>query len=262
MRSNLCTAQLALSTAVRNSHRNRVRKSSCWKLQQNTVQYYNSLWESSFTSFLKPLLSCCCCWVLLYGHRNRWFIRDGSPGRPPGLSHSSWTLKWAQLLRSWAPVAGLCDAYNDSESNPHLWSVQLRFALIAPSWLILLSITSIKTVDQIAGKNANNYKEAMNMIKLKRHALSSQTSLSARSINSSASKNEIECVLSVQHTHQFVLIITRKQWIWLNWKRHTSSIQTSLQSVKHPELICSNPGLKEIKKLVRILTYQPLCPCV
>ena len=31
-------------------------------------------------------------WVLLYVHRNRWFIRDGSPGRPPGLSHSSWAL--------------------------------------------------------------------------------------------------------------------------------------------------------------------------
>ena len=28
--------------------------------------------------------------VLLYVHRNRRFIRDGSPGRPPPLSHSSW----------------------------------------------------------------------------------------------------------------------------------------------------------------------------
>ena len=27
--------------------------------------------------------------VLLYVHRNRRFIRDGSPGRPPLLSHSS-----------------------------------------------------------------------------------------------------------------------------------------------------------------------------
>ena len=30
--------------------------------------------------------------VLLYVHRNHRFIRDGSPGRPPQLSHSSWTL--------------------------------------------------------------------------------------------------------------------------------------------------------------------------
>ena len=29
-------------------------------------------------------------WVLLYVHRNRRLIRDGSPGRPPRLSHSSW----------------------------------------------------------------------------------------------------------------------------------------------------------------------------
>ena len=40
----------------------------------------------------------CCCfnqtfllvgWVLLYVHRNRRLFRDGSPGRPPRLSHSS-----------------------------------------------------------------------------------------------------------------------------------------------------------------------------
>ena len=30
--------------------------------------------------------------VLLYVHRNRRFIRDGSPGRPPRLSHSYWAL--------------------------------------------------------------------------------------------------------------------------------------------------------------------------
>ena len=63
---------------------------------------------------------CCCCWyccllfprwfrsmerswahwvtpkveveVLLYVHRNRRLIRDGSPGCPPRLSHSSWAL--------------------------------------------------------------------------------------------------------------------------------------------------------------------------
>ena len=31
-------------------------------------------------------------WVLLYVHRNRRLIRDGSPGRPPRLSKSSWAL--------------------------------------------------------------------------------------------------------------------------------------------------------------------------
>ena len=29
--------------------------------------------------------------ALLYVHRNRRCIRDGSPGRPPRLSHTSWT---------------------------------------------------------------------------------------------------------------------------------------------------------------------------
>ena len=39
------------------------------------------------------LRSCCLVIqneVLLYVHRNRRLIRDGSPGRPPPLSHSSW----------------------------------------------------------------------------------------------------------------------------------------------------------------------------
>ena len=31
-------------------------------------------------------------WGLLYVHRNRRLIRDGSPRRPPRLSHSSWAL--------------------------------------------------------------------------------------------------------------------------------------------------------------------------
>ena len=35
----------------------------------------------------KPILSL--GEVLLYVHRNRRFIRDGSQGRPPRLSHSS-----------------------------------------------------------------------------------------------------------------------------------------------------------------------------
>ena len=36
--------------------------------------------------------------VLLYVHRNCRFIRDGSPGRPPRLSHSSWALKNVLLI--------------------------------------------------------------------------------------------------------------------------------------------------------------------
>ena len=36
--------------------------------------------------------------VLLYVHTNRRFIRDGSPGRPPRLSHSSWALIHARHI--------------------------------------------------------------------------------------------------------------------------------------------------------------------
>ena len=35
--------------------------------------------------------------VLLYVHRNHRLIRDGSPGRPPRLSHTSWAL----ILNEW-----------------------------------------------------------------------------------------------------------------------------------------------------------------
>ena len=51
-----------------------------------------SLWlcEDSFNPFVE---------VLLYVHRNRRFIRDGSPGRPPRLSHSSWALNAVLLSK-------------------------------------------------------------------------------------------------------------------------------------------------------------------
>ena len=50
--------------------------------------------------------------VLLYVHRNRRFITDGSPGRPPRLSHSSWALRldtivW-YLYVSGCVLVGVC----------------------------------------------------------------------------------------------------------------------------------------------------------
>ena len=45
-------------------------------------------------------------WVLLYVHKNRRLIRNGSPGRPPRLSHSSWTLlylRWRWWCRASCP---------------------------------------------------------------------------------------------------------------------------------------------------------------
>ena len=45
-------------------------------------------------------------WVLLYGHRNRRLIRDGSPGRPPRLSVTK-LLTSAALLTSKTEVESL-----------------------------------------------------------------------------------------------------------------------------------------------------------
>ena len=42
--------------------------------------------------------------VLFYVHRNRRFIRDGSPGRPHRLSHSSWALVSMRLRIKWQCV--------------------------------------------------------------------------------------------------------------------------------------------------------------
>ena len=51
--------------------------------------------------------ACRCCWVLPYVHRNRRLIRDGSPGRPPRLSHSSCamtsTVETIRLIRDGEP---------------------------------------------------------------------------------------------------------------------------------------------------------------
>ena len=43
------------------------------------------------------LLSSSFGWVMFYVHRNRRLIRDGSPGRPPRLSHISWALVFSRL---------------------------------------------------------------------------------------------------------------------------------------------------------------------
>ena len=59
------------------------------KVFSKTVVHSVSLEGNSRLSVSVVLV---CRWlveVLLYVHRNRKFIRDGSPGSPPRLSHSS-----------------------------------------------------------------------------------------------------------------------------------------------------------------------------
>ena len=52
--------------------------------------------------------------VLLYVHRNRRFIRDGSPGRPPRLSHNFLAL-----------ISGYAD--DDDEIEPHVLGCRLTY---------------------------------------------------------------------------------------------------------------------------------------
>ena len=52
--------------------------------------------------------------VLLYVHRNRRFVRDGSPERPPGLSHTSSALLWRWGEREIIYLSLHCHHHNDS----------------------------------------------------------------------------------------------------------------------------------------------------
>ena len=90
------------------------------------------------SSILKVVGCCCCCVcvcvclslslklveVLLYVHRNRRFIRDGSPRCSPRLSHSSWALSlslslflmiilmalvWWHFTLLWWAIVNVCD---------------------------------------------------------------------------------------------------------------------------------------------------------
>ena len=57
-----------------------------------TVYYCSASLDTMWTETLVKSLSKL-GWVLFYVHRNcRLIVRDGSPGWPPRLSHSSWTL--------------------------------------------------------------------------------------------------------------------------------------------------------------------------
>ena len=62
--------------------------------------------------------------VLLYVHRNRRPVRDGSPGRPSRLSHSSWTLKLLLLvafIQRYSPLSSRLTALLLHVSNDDVW---------------------------------------------------------------------------------------------------------------------------------------------
>ena len=68
----------------------------CWK-RNHIGDCYKDVSQVIMTLFYSPttwksLASNLLVEVLLYVHRNRRLIRDGSSGRPPRFSHSSWAL--------------------------------------------------------------------------------------------------------------------------------------------------------------------------
>ena len=84
VRSNLCASLIVLSTAVRNSHKDRIRRISCWNMQQKTVQ----LSMGAHIHFpllicpewaLGPTLSKKLTWCLTSTETTR-IIRDGEKG--------------------------------------------------------------------------------------------------------------------------------------------------------------------------------------
>ena len=93
VRSSLCTSLIAVSTAVRN------KVAKTWSVRKAAVENNSAarhsiqLRKPSSTSLLliSPGLRIHSYgWRVLYVHRNRRLIRDGSPERPPDF-HTFWT---------------------------------------------------------------------------------------------------------------------------------------------------------------------------
>ena len=116
----------AVPTAVRNRvtmsvapplGNNRSKRSPTFKPSSTCLLLISSglTWGSGTTSLflISPglwLMLALVVQVLLYVHRNRRLIRDGSPGRPPRLSHSS----WAQMVLHLKPPLSRFPVYNHS----------------------------------------------------------------------------------------------------------------------------------------------------
>ena len=95
---------------------------------------------SSFQFRLLP----CCCWSVDYAHRNHRLIRDGSPGRPPRLSHSAWALmlpcSWWSLLHSATLCSQALTALLFRAGQSH------RPSASTPTSLCIVQIWSIRTM--------------------------------------------------------------------------------------------------------------------
>ena len=86
--------------------------------------------------------------VLLYVHRNHRFIRDGSPGRPPWLSHSSWALHIIHQLVDIMYYATahwniyICIPVFHMVNGLHMWPFSVTFNVPCNMRILLLQSTS------------------------------------------------------------------------------------------------------------------------
>ena len=93
--------------------------------------------------------------VLLYVHRNRRFIRDGSPGRPHRLSRSSWALKLLVECNHGQYSVSLVTAGHETESEVGICIFQTRVRSRDPQWpglsisgsLIMTPVISVPSLD-------------------------------------------------------------------------------------------------------------------
>ena len=92
-----------LSTTVDSKTEGRCRRST-WRNCDQTQQLLTAQAGDPVTPVLGWSVE-----VLLYVHRNRGFIRDGSPERPPRLSHSSWALHTRPLMMMMMMIDWLID---------------------------------------------------------------------------------------------------------------------------------------------------------
>ena len=107
----------------------------------HTVMTTATLLSSKSDTGVKQILLYQCCWVLLYVHRNRRLIRDRSPGQPPRLSHSSWTLFTGvkQIILYWCqthhplPVSNKSSFFNLTTQSA-VYSRQLVIAYSLTWW--------------------------------------------------------------------------------------------------------------------------------
>ena len=133
---HLCILQRALSTVVRKTVTKTVPREPTVETRSKVVQLtitaqlclHVQTAPGLWVTINHPQL--CLVKVLLYVHTNIKLIRDGSPGRPPRLSHSSWAL--TTLF-----VAYILPCTLSRQCHPHRLCTVMRTD-VGPFWTLLV----------------------------------------------------------------------------------------------------------------------------